>query len=239
MTSPSNNPLSEDELDYLQSFLEELEGEKAMNLEEVDGFFTSLICSPELTPPSQYWPEIMGAEEMSESEGFKDKEEAEKFFGLLMQHWNSISFMLRDKNEAFTPIILENFEGKFLGNDWARGFLRGMKLHYEDFAELMNDEEHGGVLIPILALAHENDPDPKLRPYKEPIDEERRKLLIIGLSAGAMGVYGYFAPHREETASGGKREPFRREPPKVGRNEPCPCKSGKKFKVCCGKIILN
>jgi len=24
-----------------------------------------------------------------------------------------------------------------------------------------------------------------------------------------------------------------RKPPKVGRNEPCPCGSGKKFKKCC------
>ncbi len=28
---------------------------------------------------------------------------------------------------------------------------------------------------------------------------------------------------------------FRREMPKVGRNDPCPCGSGKKFKKCCGK----
>ncbi|WP_461208710.1 YchJ family protein [Desulfocurvus sp. DL9XJH121] len=28
---------------------------------------------------------------------------------------------------------------------------------------------------------------------------------------------------------------FRRETPKVGRNEPCPCGSGKKFKKCCGR----
>ncbi|MEZ0574736.1 YchJ family protein [Halodesulfovibrio aestuarii] len=28
---------------------------------------------------------------------------------------------------------------------------------------------------------------------------------------------------------------YRRETPKVGRNEPCPCGSGKKFKKCCGK----
>ncbi len=31
-------------------------------------------------------------------------------------------------------------------------------------------------------------------------------------------------------------EPIRREQPKVGRNEPCPCGSGKKFKRCCGKL---
>jgi preprotein translocase subunit SecA len=29
--------------------------------------------------------------------------------------------------------------------------------------------------------------------------------------------------------------PVRREMPKVGRNEPCPCGSGKKFKNCCGR----
>ena len=30
--------------------------------------------------------------------------------------------------------------------------------------------------------------------------------------------------------------PVRREMPKVGRNEPCPCGSGKKFKNCCGRV---
>ncbi len=29
--------------------------------------------------------------------------------------------------------------------------------------------------------------------------------------------------------------PLRREAPKVGRNDPCPCGSGKKYKKCCGK----
>lgn len=31
------------------------------------------------------------------------------------------------------------------------------------------------------------------------------------------------------------QKPFVRESPKVGRNEPCPCGSGKKYKKCCGK----
>jgi preprotein translocase subunit SecA len=30
--------------------------------------------------------------------------------------------------------------------------------------------------------------------------------------------------------------PIRREMPKVGRNDPCPCGSGKKFKNCCGRM---
>ncbi|MBU4140835.1 MAG: SEC-C domain-containing protein [Candidatus Omnitrophica bacterium] len=32
--------------------------------------------------------------------------------------------------------------------------------------------------------------------------------------------------------------PFKREGRKVGRNEPCPCHSGKKYKKCCGKNIV-
>lgn len=30
-------------------------------------------------------------------------------------------------------------------------------------------------------------------------------------------------------------DPIVRDTPKVGRNEPCPCNSGKKFKKCCGR----
>lgn len=39
-------------------------------------------------------------------------------------------------------------------------------------------------------------------------------------------------PIREEPVKG---VPYRREQPKVGRNDPCPCGSGKKFKRCCGR----
>ncbi len=33
-----------------------------------------------------------------------------------------------------------------------------------------------------------------------------------------------------------KSQPMVRETPKVGRNEPCPCGSGKKYKKCCGRL---
>ena len=41
---------------------------------------------------------------------------------------------------------------------------------------------------------------------------------------------GAVIPEREH-----KQETFRREQPKVGRNDPCPCGSGKKYKHCCGR----
>lgn len=40
----------------------------------------------------------------------------------------------------------------------------------------------------------------------------------------------------EAVESQGKITPFVREQPKVGRNDPCPCGSGKKFKQCHGKL---
>ncbi|MEC7460431.1 MAG: SEC-C metal-binding domain-containing protein, partial [Pseudomonadota bacterium] len=33
-----------------------------------------------------------------------------------------------------------------------------------------------------------------------------------------------------------RQSPFVRDVAKVGRNDPCPCGSGKKYKLCCGKI---
>ena len=36
-------------------------------------------------------------------------------------------------------------------------------------------------------------------------------------------------------ARGVKNEPIRRDGPKAGRNDPCPCGSGQKYKKCCGK----
>ena len=37
------------------------------------------------------------------------------------------------------------------------------------------------------------------------------------------------------TSGKNPNQPVRREAAKVGRNQPCPCGSGKKYKKCCGK----
>ena len=60
---------------------------------------------------------------------------------------------------------------------------------------------------------------------------------VMGGSAG--GGMGAGSPM---TAAGArpapqKQTPVRREHPKVGRNDPCPCGSGKKYKHCHGKLV--
>ncbi len=62
---------------------------------------------------------------------------------------------------------------------------------------------------------------------------ERQKMNFEHSQASAMqqGEQASDAPGSNE-----KQEPFVRDVPKVGRNEPCPCGSGKKYKQCHGKI---
>jgi preprotein translocase subunit SecA len=59
--------------------------------------------------------------------------------------------------------------------------------------------------------------------------------------AQASALGGAAAPQPGQPAAGtpaaaAAPEPFVREGRKVGRNEPCPCGSGKKFKQCHGKL---
>jgi uncharacterized protein len=94
--------------------------------------------------------------------------------------------------------------------------------------------------VPILALAHEHDPDPEMRPYKEPISAEARENLIVGAAAGVTGIYRYFESQRlVEKELYDDATTFRRVMPKIGRNDPCPCGSGKKFKHCCGRTTMH
>ena len=63
-----------------------------------------------------------------------------------------------------------------------------------------------------------------------------------GMPDGGQGAGGYgrqmpgAAPKPEEPH---KQETVRRQAPKVGRNDPCPCGSGKKYKNCCMKKDLE
>jgi uncharacterized protein len=230
-----NEPLTDAELDRLGDFLRTCKGGESMNLEELDGFFAALIAGPENVMPSEYYPEVFGGE-MSDACEFGSLDEANDILGLMMRHWNTIAATLH-KGEVYVPLLLEDENGLTLGNDWARGFMRGMDMRHDGWAELVDDEEHGGCVIPMMALYHEHDDDPEMRP--EPISPEKREEVIVHMAAGLIGAYRYFRSHRE--AHGGTAftpEP-RRSTSKVGRNDPCPCGSGKKYKRCCGGPTIN
>jgi uncharacterized protein len=235
-TFTQNDPLTDAELDRLGDFLKSCKGDNAMNLEELDGFFSALIAGPEPVMPGEYNREVFGGE-MSEAVEFASIEEANEMLGLLMRHWNTIASTLY-KDEIHVPLIFEDDNRELHGNDWARGFMRGMHMRHEGWSELVNDEEHGGCLIPMMMLYHEHDEDPEMRPG--PITPEKREQVIALMAAGLLEAHKYFREQREfySGASSERREPNQRAS-KVGRNEPCPCGSGKKYKKCCGSATVN
>jgi uncharacterized protein len=221
----ANDPLTDAEFDRLGEFLTACAGGDAMNVEELDGFFAALVAGPEIVVPSEYLPEVFGGTGAHEFGGL---EEANEILALLMRHWNDIAATL-SKGEVYLPILLEDENGVPQGNDWARGFMRGVKM-CDGWAELIADEERGGSMVPVLMLYHEHDPDPEMRPA--PIGAEQRETVIAHMAAGLIGAYRYF----RERGHSDLPHATDRVKSKIGRNDPCPCGSGKKYKRCCGAI---
>ena len=79
--------------------------------------------------------------------------------------------------------------------------------------------------------------EPVTRDEMEQIEEQRRRQQerLQLQHAAASGMTGDGASG-EEPAPAAAPQPFVREGAKVGRNEPCPCGSGKKFKQCHGRL---
>jgi preprotein translocase subunit SecA len=63
---------------------------------------------------------------------------------------------------------------------------------------------------------------------------EREKLAFQHADASGMSPQGSDAAGEQPSQE--LPQTFTREQPKVGRNEPCPCGSGKKYKQCHGKL---
>jgi uncharacterized protein len=229
-----HEPLTDAELDRLGDFLKGCKGGRAMNVEQLDGFFAALIVGPEIVMPSEYYPEVFGGE-MSDACEFTSLDQANEILGLMMRHWNDIAGTLF-KGEVWVPILLEDEDGTAHGNNWAHGFMRGTLMRHDGWVELVNDEEQGGCMVPIFMLHYEHDEDPKMRP--EPMSPEKREEVIAHMAAGLVQAYRYFRVQRQGGASAHKTE-GRRNASKVGRNDPCPCGSGKKYKKCCGGATVN
>src|SRR3954465_8539234 len=230
--------LTDADYDRLADALNRFHGDRAMNLEQLDGFFAALICGPNPVHPSEYLPEIWGGGESADEEAFASQQQLKDFLDLVMRHWNAIAETLQS-GDVHLPLLLEDDQGMTHANDWAQGFLRGMALRRADWGALLKDEDQGGWIIPIFALAHEQDPDPAMRPYQDPMSAEGREALIVRAAAGITAHYRYFEPHRRTLADRASQHSAHRHTKKIGRNDPCSCGSGKKHKNCCGKPTLH
>lgn len=69
--------------------------------------------------------------------------------------------------------------------------------------------------------------------------ERTQQPELLAEHGEAANVYGH-EPAAEASFAGDplpeSHRPLMRHDAKVGRNDPCPCGSGKKYKQCCGKL---
>src|ERR1019366_4653371 len=106
----------------------------------------------------------------------------------------------------------------------------------DGWAELLADDDYGGCMIPMMMLYHEHDEDPDMRP--KPIGPEQREKVISSMAAGLVEAYLYFRQDEQLHVSTRRPEPWHANV-KIGRNDPCPCGSGKKYKRCCGGTTIH
>ena len=182
-TQISTAELTDDEYDEIDRMLARIKGGEIPNAETLDGFLTALVVCPDLVKPSEYFEVITGGANEDGDLVFKDMAEAERFYGLLMRHWNMINDTFRH-DEFYMPFMKENEDGIAQGNDWASGFIKGTHLRHEIWKEAVNDEKRGGAFVPIWALAYEHASDPSLRPFNEPVTAEKREELLVAMIAG-------------------------------------------------------
>ena len=227
---PGHDPLSDSELDRLDAFLSERGGSQTMNVEELDGFFAALVVGPELVLASEYLPMVWGQGEDAGA-AFENLEEANAIVQLMMRHWNTIAAAV-EREELYLPVMLESDAGIQPGHRWARGFMKGVGLRRESWADLAQDEAQGGSLLAIAALAAEVDPELLSRPLSSQQSDELVQRAVGGMNWIARH---FSAARRANAQPRSGRGTVRREVAKVRRNEPCPCGSGRKYKQCCGR----
>jgi uncharacterized protein len=194
--------------------------DNGMMLSDLDGFLTGLAVGPELVPPSEWLPVVWGGEDPA----FEDAVQAQAILGAIMRRYNEILAQIDEG--LLAPIFMETAAGEVLAGDWAEGFMDAVMLRPDAWTRLLKSERDFPMLAPIMALCWGADgkplldlPEEALKHYLEAADD-----LI---PEAALDIAEYWRAAR--TAP--QRRPGARKP---GRNDPCPCGSGKKFKKCCG-----
>jgi len=224
-------PLDDDELDWLDHFLIYRIGEDAdcegkdegvLNIPELDGLLTAVVSGPVTIPPSQWVPQIWG----DFPPAYKDERELQQVMSLLMRHMNSITGLLMEQPGDFEPMFEERIvDGKTytIVDEWCEGYMRGVALATEVWDR--ESIEMKILLAPIAAFTEEQD----FYAHDNCTKEEFINLQNA-ITPNVRQIHAHWLARRADYAP---PTTVARGEPKVGRNDPCLCGSGKKFKKCC------
>jgi uncharacterized protein len=220
-----NQPLSDAEIDTLDAFLtSDSTSEEVLAIDELHGFLTAIVCCPVPVMPSEWLP---GVWRTDEEPRFASTEQAGDIMALIMRMHNDIASVLQAGEEP-GPLMLETTlasgETTFFAQGWCWGFMEGIRLKYEAWEP--HQDAIDELLLPIAALEDLGDDDSEFNDLLDHPDKVEQ--LTDAIPESVLGIY-----RQSRSEAGGSPKPFRRETAKVGRNDPCPCGSGKKYKKCC------
>lgn len=221
-----------DELDALLLAIPEEAG--GMLLPELDGFFAGLVVSPEMILPGEWLPLVWGE---NGTEVFETLEDMQRLTDLVMRHYNDVASSLTPGSE-YGPIYDEDkTTGEIMWELWVTGFEQAMRLRSDSWERIVQsgDEEAAASVNMMLALygIAEGQSDLPRKSIRE-LTEQAPDLipnLVVTINGWTKG-HSAPAPFPAWAAANRPWAPFRGA--KTGRNDSCPCGSGRKYKRCCG-----
>jgi len=227
--------LSEKEMDELDSFLmSDATTNEVMLLDCLDGFLTAIASGPAMPKPGEWIPRVWGPT-AEDAPTFASDAQAGKITGLLMRHLNATVWSLQQDAEHFEPVfdmqVYEGDEREYMdGEMWAHGFMTGIDMQRDSWQSLF-ESKHGPVALrPIYLLGAPEVTEAEEALVKTP---EQREELSKQIPASIGWIYKFWAPQRHAADSASGKTP-EKETPKISRNAPCSCGSGRKYKKCCG-----
>ena len=192
-----------------------------MRCDEVQGFMMALLSGPDALNPTNWLPEILGEESLFDA---KERTEIER---LVMAMAADMRMKL---NEKILPDLwfYEDEAGNPDFYTWCNAYLYALDIVPTDWFEAVDQEEFEDLFYPIMALGGIYDDEENGEVILH-LNEKELTQLESDLPHVLLDIYWYWQ------AIINKPQTVRREGEKVGRNDPCLCGSGKKYKACCGK----
>lgn len=216
-------------LEELDELLSALPGEP-MLASTLDGFVAGLLVCPTLVMPSEWLPEVWGADAaIDPAPVFETEQQAKDITGLIMAHYNAVARALlagRGRYEVVYDVDTRNDDTMW--EIWIEGFARAMALRPSSWDSIAAaDRGTRAALAGLQALIEIADgTTSRAKPEIEELTKMAPDLIpswIDDLHAWRVG--------RPSAASAKSIMPGSS---KIRRNDACPCGSGRKYKKCCG-----
>ncbi|MDE2419122.1 MAG: UPF0149 family protein [Burkholderiales bacterium] len=256
----TDGPLSPEEFDEIDAILDDLRSrfDETPQWEFCEGFMAALVCGRRAMLPSEYLPVLLDTGEGAEGHqgAFADAAQAARFLELWTRRWNDVAQGLTaeveslDDERAYHPEVMDvrgavaalpeeeraTMAGEALpsfAQVWAVGFMYAVESWPEEWVAPRDKEAQkwlDGALQAIVALTEDDTDEPTLSVFDE---NGPPSVSVNRFNAFADAVWAVY-DLRELWRNVGPRVETVRKEAGPGRNDPCPCGSGKKYKKCCG-----